>query len=647
MKVFGIDVVRGSVSSGTRRPSYALIIRKDNEEVFSGEVTLFRLMRRIVSEKPDILAVDSIREISKDQSELVALMQQFPTETKLVQVTGGEKQQTLQVVAKRYNIKFKNRFDPFEEAEAIARIAEAGGGFEVQVFEDSSDIVISRGRSPGRGGWSQNRYVRKIHGAVLNKGREIEDTLKESGLKYQKREFKGYGGCKRVEFHVSAGRGDIPPSGGGGADVQVKVKSGRLDRIRYVQLTGRKKHLIVGIDPGTTFGFAALDYEANLIALKSSRQMSVADWIEEISVVGKPVIIATDKSRMPSTVEKIKRAFSAVPFIPAEEKRQEEKYSVTSGYSYSNDHERDALYAALEAHKFFKNKFRNIERKIPAGVDLELVRTGLIRGMTPEQILGDILPESVDKKRSEVLEGDLSAGKDPKISQLEGMVRNLKDYAAELEEKLAQKDAEIISLEKRLTSERSERSEVRKRDAEIELRERNIKTFKKRLRSAERKNKRLLKQIDRLKRFADVQTGEFIPFKVIPSLTKDSLRLLEDEFGINEGDIIYAGNTGGWGSTAVQMLSESSVQALIAGKDEDLKLKDALRALNIVFIGARDINLSLRGKFGYLLRSDLESALLSWQSGQEKFMKSKSEEMLESIVMEYQSERRKEVWRGG
>ncbi|EHQ37040.1 DUF460 domain-containing protein [Methanoplanus limicola] len=646
MKVFGTDVIRGSVSSKRKRPSYALIIRDDNREVFSGEVSLFRLMRRIISERPDILAVDSIREISRDQSELVALMQQFPTKTKLVQVTGGEKQQTLQVVAKRYNITFKNRFDPFEEARAIAGIAEAGGGFEVQVFEDSSDIIVSRGRSPGRGGWSQNRYVRKIHGAVLNKGREIEDTLKESGLKYEKREFKGYGGFKRVEFHISGGREDIPSFGGGGTDVQVKVRSGRLDKIRYVQQGGRKKHLIVGIDPGTTFGFAALDYEANLIALKSSRQMSVADWIEEISLAGKPVIVATDKSRMPSTVEKIKRAFSAVPFIPAEEKTQEEKYSVTSGYSYANDHERDALYAALEAHKFFKNKFRNIERKIPAGVDLDLVRTGLIRGMTPEKILGEILPESVDKEPSEVVEGDISSGRDTRILQLEGMVRNLKAYAAELEGTLTKKDAEIISLEKRLASERSERAEVRKRDAEIELRESRIKVFKKKLRSAERKNKRLLKQIDRLKRFADIQTGEFIPFKVIPSLTKDSLRSLEDEFGINEGDIIYAGNTRGWGSTAVQILSESSVQVLITGKDEDLKLKDALRALNIVLIDAADIKLSLRGKFGYVLRCDLESALSAWQSGQEKFMRSKSEEMLESIVKEYQSERIKEVWRG-
>jgi predicted RNase H-like nuclease (RuvC/YqgF family) len=647
LKVFGTDVIRGSVSSKRKRPSYALIIREDNREIFSGEVSLFRLMRRIISERPDILAVDSIRELSKDQSELAALMQQFPTKTKLVQVTGGEKQQTLQAVARRYNITFKNRFDPFEEARAIAGIAEAGGGFEVQVFEDSSDIIVSRGRSPGRGGWSQNRYVRKIHGAVLNKGREIEDTLKESGLKYEKREFKGYGGFKRVEFHVSAGRDEIPSFGGGGADVQVKVRSGRLDKIRYVQQGGRKKHLIVGIDPGTTFGFAAIDYEANLIALKSSRQMSVADWIEEISLAGKPVIVATDKSRMPSTVEKIKRAFSAVPFIPAEEKTQEDKYSVTSGYSYANDHERDALYAALEAHKFFKNKFRNIERKVPAGVDLDLVRTGLIRGMTPEQILDKIFPESVDKEPSEVLEGYVSSGRDPRILQLEGMVRNLKAYVAELEASLAKKDAEIISLEKRLSSERSERAGLRKRDAEIELRESRIKVFKKKLRSAERKNKRLLKQIDRLKRFADIQTGEFIPFKVIPSLTKDSLRSLEDEFGINEGDIIYAGNTRGWGSTAVQILSESSVQVLIAGKDEDLKLKDALRALNIVLIDAADIKLSLRGKFGYVLRSDLESALSAWQSGQEKFMRSKSEEMLESIVKEYQSERIKEVWRGG
>ncbi|MDD3407016.1 MAG: DUF460 domain-containing protein, partial [Methanomicrobium sp.] len=74
--------------------------------------------------------------------------------------------------------------------------------------------------------------------------------------------------------------------------------------MRYSPQTSRKRPVIVGIDPGTTFAFAALSLDGELLALKSSRQMSLSDWTEQISSAGKPVLIASDVSKMPSSVEK-------------------------------------------------------------------------------------------------------------------------------------------------------------------------------------------------------------------------------------------------------------------------------------------------------------------------------------------------------
>ena len=168
LKVFGIDVIKGSVRSRTRRPMYALV-RMDGLVIESeSEVSMFRLFRLLAEERPDILAVDSLQEVSTDQHELFAFLQRLPPQTKLVQVTGGERKETLQKVAARYNISF-NRFDPFAEARATAQVASLGAGAEVIAFENESEVVVSRHRSPGEGGWSQNRYVRKIHGAVQSK----------------------------------------------------------------------------------------------------------------------------------------------------------------------------------------------------------------------------------------------------------------------------------------------------------------------------------------------------------------------------------------------------------------------------------------------------------------------------------------------
>ena len=127
MKVFGIDIIHGSVRSRGERPSFALVIREDGQERETTEVSVFRLLRLIDREKPDILAVDSVQEIARDQKALFSFLQSLPPQTMLVQSTGGEKQQSLPRVAARYNMKF-NRFDPYAEARASAVVADLGGG---------------------------------------------------------------------------------------------------------------------------------------------------------------------------------------------------------------------------------------------------------------------------------------------------------------------------------------------------------------------------------------------------------------------------------------------------------------------------------------------------------------------------------------
>ena len=115
LSVFGIDIVKGSVRSRSRRPMYALVRLEDSGIVSESTVSMFRLFRLLSEERPDILAVDSIQEIATDQHELFFFLSALPPQTKLVQVTGGEKKETLGKVAARYNISF-DRFDPFAEA---------------------------------------------------------------------------------------------------------------------------------------------------------------------------------------------------------------------------------------------------------------------------------------------------------------------------------------------------------------------------------------------------------------------------------------------------------------------------------------------------------------------------------------------------
>jgi len=650
LKVFGIDIIKGSVRSKSRRPMYALVRMTGQVIESETEVSMFRLFRLLSVEQPDILAVDSLQEIATDQHELFFFLQGLPPRTRLVQVTGGEKKETLGKVAARYNISF-NRFDPFAEARTTARVAALGAGAEVIAFENESEVVVSRHRSPGRGGWSQNRYVRKIHGAVQLKGREIEQALVAAGLRYEKKETKAFGGCSRVAFRVYATRDQIPVSTYRGADVQVRISGKRLERIRFRPISGKPRYLIVGIDPGTTTAVAALDLDGNLMHLQSSRQMNMADVIESLYRVGKPLIIASDVQPMPYSVEKIRRAFAAVAYTPKQDTSVETKMELTAPFNYGNDHERDALSAALDAYRQNRNKFQNLAKRVPPGHDLDEVRAGVIRGQALELVLGDMNAEAPEPTE-EVPAIQVDGRHDERVRVLDGMVKRLRAFVSELEEEVKVRDYEIHRLQARLRNIHSQRDVQLAKDTEIVKRDAIIQSLKKRLKKEERHSGNLSKRITRIKKFAELSMeGEVIPVKVMDALTKEGMRRLALEEGILEGDIIFVNRTDGWGRSVVKDLAVIQVKAIVTGRGalaaSDPQMVPAFRDAGLPILSDRDAGVQVRGRQGLAAKEQFDAALLRWTNEQSQCEREQKSAMIEHIFKEYKSERGKEVRRSG
>lgn len=650
LKVFGIDIIKGSVRSKTRRPMYALVRIEGLSIISENEVSLFRLLRLLTAERPDILAVDSLQEIAADTKEIFSFLQSLPPQTRLVQVTGGERKETLSKVAARYNISF-DRFDPFAEARTTAQVASLGAGSEVIAFENESDIVVSRHRSPGKGGWSQNRYARKIHGAVQQKGREIEQELISAGLRYEKKETRAFGGCSRVAFRVFAVRDRIPVSTYRGADVQVRIAGKRLDRIQYRPLAKRPRYLIVGIDPGTTTAVAALDLDGNLLHLASSRQMDMSAVTESLYKVGKPLIIASDVQDMPYSVEKIRRAFSAIAFSPKQDMSVGTKMEMTEPFSYANDHERDALSAALEAYRQYRNKFMNLARRVPPGHDLDEVRARVIRGQSLEQVLIDLnAAHKVEEAAAPAVEFD--AKRDERVRVLDGTVKRLKNYIAELQEVIKEREYEIHRLQARLRRVHTARDAALGRDSEIVKRDTIIQSLKQRIRKEERRNRTLVKRLGRKKEAEEIAfSGDAVPVRVLDALTRDALHRLTDEAGLSEGDVIFVNRTDGWGRSIIKELADANVAAVITGaavlRDSDPQLLPAFREFSLPLITDAATGAVVRGKIGRVPAAQLDAALDRWQEEQEQREKEKQSAMVEHIFKEYKSERGKEVRKGG
>ena len=650
LRVFGIDIIKGSVRSRSRRPMYALV-RMEGQQIDSeSEVSMFRLFRMLNEEQPDILAVDSLQEIAADQHDLFFFLQALPPRTRLVQVTGGERKETLGKVAARYNISF-NRFDPFAEARTAAHVASLGAGAEVIAFENESEVVISRHRSLGKGGWSQNRYVRKIHGAVQLKGREIEMALVAAGLRYEKKETRAFGGCSRVAFRVFATRDQVPVSTYRGADVQVRISGKRLERIRFRPLSGKPRYLIVGIDPGTTTAVAALDLDGNLLHLASSRQMNMGDVVESLYRVGKPLIIASDVQEMPYSVEKIRRSFAAVAYTPKQDVSVETKIELTAAFPYGNDHERDALSAALDAYRQYRHKFQNLLKRIPPGHDLDEVRARVIRGQSLDQVIGEM--NSVQPARAvDIPSVPVEVKHDEKVRVLDGMVKRLRTFVGELQEEVKEKDYEIQRLQARVRKIHTSQDTKIAKDTEVVKKDAIIQSLKKRLRKEERHNRNLSKRIIRIKQFAELSMdGEVLPVKVMESLTKEGLRRLTEDVGIEEGDIIFVIRLDDWGRSVVKDLAGIRVRAVVTGAtvlaESDPRILPVFRELGVPLLSDKEAGVQVRGKRGLCGKETFEDALIRWQETQDQHEREKKSEMIEHIFKEYKSERGKEVRRSG
>jgi hypothetical protein len=626
---------------------YALVRMEGDHIVSEDGVSRFRLFRILAAEKPGILAVDSLQEIAADQGELFLFLRELPTQTRLVQVTGGERKETLGKVAARYNIGF-DRFNPFDEARTIAKVALLGAGAEVIAYENTSDIVVSRHRSPGKGGWSQNRYVRKIHGAVQQKAREIEMELVAAGLRYTKKETHAFGGCSRVAFGVQAARDQIPVPAYRGADVQVRIEGRRLDRIMFRPVSGKPRFLIVGIDPGTTTAIAALDLDGNLLHLSSSRQTSMSDVVESLYQIGKPLIIASDVHDMPFSVEKIRRAFNAVGFTPKADMSVESKIDITAPYQYVNDHERDALSAALEAYRQVRNKFQNVIKRVPPGHDLDEVRAGVIRGQSLEHVLDELkIPVPVPPVEAPLVPAGTMH--DERIRILDGTVKRLKGFVQELQEEIKKRDHEIVRLQTRLRRVRSAHDRKLQKDAEIATRDAVIQSLKKRLRKEERANRALHKRVDRMKAFDEMMAidSDAVPAKVLSSFTREGLKLLMDDMGIKEGDLLYVQKIEGWGRALVRELAELGIGALIAGTASDPQFREVCLEFRVPLLSATDVGGAARGKTAVIEKEKLRRFLSEWERELEQYEREKHTNRLEHLFREYQTERGKEMKKVG
>src|SRR3989338_6058983 len=112
---------------------------------------------------------------------------------------------------------------------------------------------------------------------------------------------------------------------------------------------------IIGVDHGTTSAYSILDLNGTILKQHSGKELTLAMMIEQIMQVCHPLIISTDKAKVPSFVEELSRKLGTILVVPPEDLKREDKRELIlrSGHkdNSENGHQADSLSAALYAHR--------------------------------------------------------------------------------------------------------------------------------------------------------------------------------------------------------------------------------------------------------------------------------------------------------
>ena len=294
------------------------------------------------------------------------------------------------------------------------------------------------------------------------------------------------------------------------------------------------KPLIIGVDPGSTSAVSAIDFEGNKVFTTSRKNFPPSEIISEIVDNGRPVVIASDKAKFPSTVDKIARSLGAYRYTIENDMSSDRKQELGEG---ENSHEIDASAAARNAFKGLRDRIDTIE-ELSNEKELEKDKIAIryfkdkLSALDSDQDKDEASEElSHDNQEEKVERSNSRGGENIGILKreneiLETKVDNLESQVADLKQQL---NDEKESKEKWRSKYDRMRTETRK-----ELMEERLLSKKKA--EIKEKNKEVEKLNDKLKK-ASIREEQYLK----------ALNLLEDggkvfrlyESGGKDGEVFF------------------------------------------------------------------------------------------------------------
>ncbi|MFH1848692.1 MAG: DUF460 domain-containing protein [archaeon] len=122
--------------------------------------------------------------------------------------------------------------------------------------------------------------------------------------------------------------------------------------------------IIVGIDPGTTLGYAVLDLNGCVLDVGSGKGFTLGSLISRVVLRGRPLAVGCDKNPPPSFVARFSVKTGCRLIVPDADLLVSDKRALINPGSAKNRHEADALASAAYAAKRIKPILKKIDRHV-------------------------------------------------------------------------------------------------------------------------------------------------------------------------------------------------------------------------------------------------------------------------------------------
>lgn len=131
--------------------------------------------------------------------------------------------------------------------------------------------------------------------------------------------------------------------------------------VQNIFVAEQRRRLLVGIDPGTTVGYAILDTAGTILDQGAHKEFSLDALITKVISFGTVLLVGCDKAKVPDFVAAFATKVGAKVIYPDADLLVDEKRKLTEHLVTHPNHELDALAAARFAWKNVEPLFKKID----------------------------------------------------------------------------------------------------------------------------------------------------------------------------------------------------------------------------------------------------------------------------------------------